>query len=454
MNKLLTGYHKTNINPPLGIGISGYFVPRFAQGFLDDITASAFVLSCDDTRIAIISIDACILETDLVAHFRQTIEKATGIPKDQIFLTNTHTHTGPLFCETDMFEAPMEPVEKYAAFVAERLADAVKIALADLVPTKMAYGTGTAPERVAYIRRYKMKDGSTMTCPPINDPDIVGPIGELDQRVNVLRFDRESRKPFILVNYGVHVDTVNGDLLSADWVYWLAKTLDLALDGADTMFICGAQGDVGSTNVHPDSAAMNDTEISFDNEMKSPGMARFVGRALAGTVLQVYDKLFYTDIDSIHLITKIVPVKLNVPEPHEVPLAKKYKELHEAGRDCDIPYTAMELTTVVAEALRICKYENSPAYLDLPMLGLKLGPVALVGIPGEPFTEVGVKIKEAEGFELIMPCGLTNGYEGYFPVKAAYDEGGYEARSSRYKSGVAETIVEAGKQIVADLAAL
>ena len=454
MNKLLTGYHKTNINPPLGIGISGYFVPRFAQGFLDDITASAFVLSCDDTRIAILSIDACILETDLVAHFRQTIEKATGIPKDQIFLTNTHTHTGPLFCETDMFEAPMEPVEKYAAFVAERLADAVKIALADLVPTKMAYGTGTAPERVAYIRRYKMKDGSTMTCPPINDPDIVGPIGELDQRVNVLRFDREGRKPFILVNYGVHVDTVNGDLLSADWVYWLAKTLDLALDGADTMFICGAQGDVGSTNVHPDSAAMNDTEISFDNEMKSPGMARFVGRALAGTVLQVYDKLFYTDIDSIHLITKIVPVKLNVPEPHEVPLAKKYKELHEAGRDCDIPYTAMELTTVVAEALRICTYENSPPYLDLPMLGLKLGPVALVGIPGEPFTEVGVKIKEAEGFELILPCGLTNGYEGYFPVKAAFDEGGYEARSSRYKSGVAETIVEAGKQIVAELAAL
>ncbi len=452
MNKLFTGYQKVTINPPLNIGISGYFVPRFAKGFLDDICASVFALSCGEEQVLIISVDACMLDTPLVQRFCAAIEEATDFPRDKIFLTNTHTHTGPLFAPTDMFEAPVEPVQQYVDFVEKKLLEAVRLALADMVPTKMGYGVGTAPARVAYIRRYKMKDGSTMTCPPINDPDIVGPIGELDQRVNVLRFDREGKKPVILVNYGVHVDTVNGELLSADWPYWMEKTLNLALEGADCLFIGGAQGDVGSTNIHPDSADMNDTEISFDNEMKSPGMARFVGRALAGTVLQVYDKVYYTDVDSIEMITKTVPVKLNVPEPHEVPLAKKYKELHDAGRDCDIPYTAMELTTVVAEALRICKYENSPEYLDLNMLGLRIGPVALVGIPGEPFTEIGVKIKEAGGFSLILPCALTNGYEGYFPVKSAYDEGGYEARSSRYKSGVAETIIEGGKAILATLA--
>ena len=454
MNNLRTGYCKVNINPPLGIGVSGYFVPRFARGYLDDICASAFVLACGDERAVIISVDTCMLESPIVARYCKAIEAGTGIPADRIFLSNTHTHTGPLFTPTDMFEAPEEPVLKYADFVQERLVDAVKLAMEDMTPTRMGYAVGTAPERVAYIRRYRMKDGSTMTCPPINDPDIVGPIGELDQRVNVLRFDREGKKPFILVNYGVHADTVNGDLLSADWPYWMEKTLDLALEGANAMFISGAQGDVGSTHINPDSADMNDTEISFDNEMKSPGMARFVGRAIAGTVLQVYDKVYYTDVDSIHMITKTVPVRLNVPEPHEVPLAKKYKELHEAGRDCDIPYTAMELTTVVAEALRICKYENSPEFLDLNLLGLRLGPVALVGIPGEPFTEIGVKIKDTPGFEVILPCGLTNGYEGYFPVQSAYDEGGYEARSSRYKAGVAETIVEGARQIVAELAGL
>ena len=38
---------------------------------------------------------------------------------------------------------------------------------------------------------------------------------------------------------------------------------------------------------------------------------------------------------------------------------------------------------------------------------------------GEPFTEVGVKLKETDGFALILPCALTNGYEGYFPTLEA-----------------------------------
>lgn len=451
MSNFLTGYQEITINPPLGIGISGYYVPRFAKGFLDDIKASVLTLSCDGESIAIISIDACMLDTPLVQRYCLAIERETGLSKDRIFLTNTHTHTGPLFTQTDMFDAPIETIQEYADFVEKKLCHAVKDALADLAPTQMGYAIGYAPERVAYIRRYRMKDGSTMTCPPIDDPDIVEPIGTLDQRVNVLRFDRLGNKPLVLVNYGLHVDTIGGELLSADWVYWMKKTLNAALDGVDCMFICGAQGDVGSTNVHPDSAAMNDTEISFDNEMKSPGMARFVGRALAGTVLQVYDKVFYRPIDKISMVTKVVPVKLNVPDPEQVPLAKHYKLLHETDRDHEIPYTAMELTTAVAEALRICKYENSPEYLELSMLGLQIGPVALVGIPGEPFTQVGVEIKKNENFELVMPCGLTNGYEGYFPVKEAYDEGGYEARASCYKSGVAETIVTAAKEMLNDI---
>jgi hypothetical protein len=95
--------------------------------------------------------------------------------------------------------------------------------------------------------------------------------------------------------------------------------------------------------------------------------------------------------------------------------------------------------------------EHGPYHYDLDLVGVALGPVALVGIPGEPFTAIGEGIKEAEGWGMIMPCSLTNGNEGYFPVQSAYDEGGYEARTSPYKAGVAEAIVEGGKAILADL---
>ncbi len=80
-----------------------------------------------------------------------------------------------------------------------------------------------------------------------------------------------------------------------------------------------------------------------------------------------------------------------------------------------------------------------------------LGNVALIGIPGEPFMDVGRALKKAEGWDLVLPTCITNGYEGYFPMLDAYDEGGYEARSSRFKAGVAEIIVEEGLQLLKEI---
>ena len=52
---------------------------------------------------------------------------------------------------------------------------------------------------------------------------------------------------------------------------------------------------------------------------------------------------------------------------------------------------------------------------------------------------------------MVIPCCLTNGFERYFPMKEAYDEGGYEARSSIYKAGIAERIIEESTSLLASL---
>lgn len=451
MDQFSIGYAEANINPKLGIGISGYYVCRIAKGFLDDLQASCLALSFKNNTILLLNVDAMGLMERECDRYRRDISAATGIAFENLFLTCTHSHTAPL-TDTDLFTyGDEQDIHDYATFLGQRLVDAAKLAIADLKPGKMGYCTGYAPERVAYIRRYRMKDGTTMTCPPVEDPNIDGPIGTLDQRVHVLRFDQFEGRSIVIVNYGVHCDTIGGELLSADFPAWLRSTLDKSLDGVKCMFFPGAQGDVGSTNVHPSGGDMNDTEISFDNEMKSPGMARFVGRALAGTVLQVYDKVTYVEVDKLTALQKIAKIPSNMPDPADLPLAHKYKELHEADRDDLIPFEAMELTTVVAEALRMCVLEHGPEFFNLALTGIQIGPVALLGIPGEPFTDIGVAIKEAPGWDMILPCGLTNGYMGYFPMKSAYDEGGYEARTSRYKAGVAEKLIEEAKALLADL---
>ena len=451
MNKLKVGYAKVNINPPLGIGVSGYYVPRFAKGFLDDLEAHALALNCGEDTVLMISVDTCLLYSDLVPGYLDGISKATGLSVKKIFMSATHTHTGPLLMNNNRFAVDKEKIEAYADFLGKRLADLSVLALNDLKPAKMGFIEGKAPDRIAYIRRYKMKDGTTCTCPPINDPNIDHPIGELDQRVHILRFVQEGGESIVLLNYGLHADTVNGELICSDWVGVLRRTVDKALDGVKCITFVGAEGDVGSTHVNPSGGDMNDTEISFDNEMKSPSMARFVGRALAGTVLQVYDKAEYVDVEDIKMIEKIIEVPSNKPSPEDMPQARLYKKLHEEGKDNEIPFEAMELTTVVAEAMRMCDLENAPDNFKINLTGLKIGPVALIGIPGEPFTDVGVGIKDTKGWSAIMPCCLTNGSLGYFPMKSAFDEGGYEARASKYKGGVAESIIECGKEILNEL---
>lgn len=451
MNNLKAGYASVNINPDgCGIAIEGYYVPRYAKGILDELTLSALALFDGVKKIILLSIDNCYIKHELVQKFVKEIESKTGLSSENIFFTATHSHTAPCISHCEFFPADDEPIEKYFDFLLKQSVVACEMALADLKNAKMGYGTVTAPEKIAFIRRYKMKDGSIMTCPPIDD-NIDYPIGELDQRIHVVRFDRENAESIVLLNYGLHADTIGGDMLSADWIHWTKKTLDLALGGVKCICLIGAQGDVGSTNVHPEPGDMNDTEISFDNEMKSPGMARFVGRALAGAVLQIYDKVAYMDVDKIDIIHKTLVVDANVPKPEDMPKAREYKKLHDDGRDDLIPYEAMELTTVVAEALRMCKMEHGPKTFDLHMVGLKIGDVAFVGIPGEPFTDIGVEIKKAPGWKLVMPVALTNGYEGYFPVKSAFDEGGYEARTSPFTSSIAADIVSASNEILEKL---
>ncbi len=438
----------------LGIGVAGYYVPRYASSILDDLEASALALSLGSETVLLASVDISGIERSLSERFCREMASAAGIPEDHIFLTATHTHTGPMLRVTGSFPVDERLIGEYVTFLGRRLRDLAALAVQDMKPARMGFACGEAPDRVAYIRRYKMKDGSTWTCPPINDPNIDHPIGTPDQRVNVLRFDIEGEDPVVILNYGLHADTTNHDRISADWPGWTRRTVAKALDGVRLMCLVGAEGDVGSTHVFPSGGDMNDTEISFDNEMKSPGMARFVGRALAGTILQVYDKVEYADVRQLGIRKKTLSVPANVPDPKDLPRAHLYKELHEAGRDEEIPYTAMELTTVIAEASRMVRLENGPDHFDLELTGLRLGPVAFVGIPGEPFTDIGRQIKDTEGWSLILPCCLTNGAQGYFPMKSAFDEGGYEARSSKYKKGVAEEIIQAGKELLEELKAL
>jgi len=458
MEKQLTvGFARVNINPMRGVGIAGYFVPRIVEGVLDDLHASCASVALGDTRVLIFSLDLLQMQTYISNKYRDAIAKATGVPRSAIYIHCQHTHTAP-YVDPDRenlvigayAENERELTLEYQEFVLHRLVDCAIDAIASEKPAKMGHGVGHA-SGIAFIRRFRMKDGSVRTNPGVNNPDIVAPIGELDERVSVVRFDREGAESIVIVNYANHPDVVGGSKVSADWPGFTCQTVETALENTRCLFLNGAQGDVNHVNVHPTKGYLNDLFMDFDDVARGYGHARYMGRVVAGAVLQVFDKVEYVDVDSIKYIEKTVKVPSNMPEPERLAEAHKINDLHLAGRDSEIPFEGMLLTTAVAEAGRMVRLEHGPEFFNLSFTALSIGGVAFFGIPGEPFNAIGRAIKETEGYDLIIPSCLVNGSEGYFPVKDAYDEGGYEAKSSNYKAGIAELIMAEGKKILTEL---
>ncbi len=446
MNKLQAGFARVVITPMMGINISGYYQERIADGVLDDLEANALALACEDKKAVVISCDLLHMPLDLAYVSKKDIAEATGLPEEAVILHGTHTHTGPVL-KMDS-EKPLEL--EYIQQLRHKLVDVATFALADLKPAKMGWAIGEAPN-IAFIRRFRMKDGSVRTNPGVNNPDILEPIGSVDERVNVVRFDREGADSIVFVNFGDHPDTVGGCKISCDWPGFLRRTVEKALDNVKCIFVNGAQGDVNHVNVWPTGGYLNDTFNDFDDVSRGYGHARFMGRVVTGGVLQVFDKVKYVDVESLNFLQRAIQIPSNMPAPEEMEEARYINEMHAAGRDEELPYKGMLLTTMVAAAARKIRLEHGPEFFEMKISGLAVGEVALVGIPGEPFTGIGRGLKESEEFALVMPACCTNGAQGYFPMKDAYDEGGYEAGTSRFKVGVAELLIEEGKALLTDL---
>ena len=443
MNTLKAGFSRVDATPMLGIALDGYFMERRADGVLDPLQINALALEAGGQRAVLLTLDNCGTNAAVLEPYRRHIAEVTGIPFEAVMISCTHSHNAPILDANsdDRLE------NEYRRSLYHKMADAAAFAVADLQPARMGWAVGQAPN-IAFVRRFRMKDGKIRTNPGVGNPDILAPIGDVDERLNVVRFDREDGLSYVLVNFGNHPDTVGGCKISGDWPSLMRGQVEQAIENTRCIFFNGAQGDVNHVNVNAKDGDLNDLANDFDDVARGYGHTRHMARVMTGAVLQVYDKVNYREVDSIRFAQKVVDIPSNMPKPEDMPLARKYNELHLAGRDEEIPFQGMELTTVVAEAGRMVDLEHGPASFPLLLSAVAFGGIALLGIPGEPFTGIGRGLKKAEGWELVLPCCQTNDRVGYFPMQEAYDEGGYEARSSIFAPGVAERIIEEGTKLL------
>ena len=160
MSVLKTGFARIDITPPLGITLAGYFHTRYADGILDPLYASAVVFDEGEKRAALLSVDIIGFNQQMMDDVRLRVAAAVGTEKEGVYIACTHTHLGP--CTAD--SSGKVENEDYIEFLTKKLCDAAALALQDLAPTEMLYTRGKV-EDVAFVRRFRMKDGSVRTNP-------------------------------------------------------------------------------------------------------------------------------------------------------------------------------------------------------------------------------------------------------------------------------------------------
>ena len=105
------------------------------------------------------------------------------------------------------------------------------LAVQDLAPAKLSYTRGEVKD-VAFIRRYRMKDGSAMTNPGTMNPELYHPLGKSDNTVRLVKFTREGKKDIILINLASHATICSRKELKTKLSAALEKKLEESPDNA------------------------------------------------------------------------------------------------------------------------------------------------------------------------------------------------------------------------------
>jgi hypothetical protein len=434
--ELRLGAAAVKITPPLGTPMAGYYHQRGSQGVLDDLYAKAAVLDDGKTKAALVVCDLIGLSRGPVLEARRLIAAKTGIPAENIMISATHSHTGPVVIGDTVIDDLVTGGSKLSKDYVEQLpkwiAQAVDEAHRRRTAACVSYGSENE-SKLSFIRRYWMKDGTAACNPGKLNPNIIRPIGQIDPQVNVVYAQTAQKKPLLTyVNFANHLDTTGGALISADFAGALAQRLaDWRGPEMLTIFANGACGNI------------NHVDVTWAEPQGGPGEAKRIGTILAADVIKACMRL-----------TPVVDCTLRVRrEVVQLPLAPFTEDELRQAREIVARRGAQASGLELVKAYRIVDVaarHGKPYEVDVQVVALGRD-IAWVALPGEVFVELGMNIKAASPFHQTNVIELANGVSHYIPNRSAFPEGQYEVVTSRFAQGTGELLVTTAIRMLAEL---
>lgn len=430
MAQLKAGAAKVDITPDYPVWLDGNPRDRKSEGAHDPISARALVLESDDGPFSLVSLELCAMDGALIDEIRRSIYEATGVPKERQVIACAHIHSAPaaygFFCEREA---------AYIEWLVPKIAELVVAAQEKAVPAVVGSGCGEE-HTISEYRRLWHKDGRiVMNWDEFSWDDILGPAGVPDPEVGVVRIDgKDGDTIAVIYNHAGHPNTPPGTSfeISGDYPAYASKMIEEKLGGV-ALFTNGAQGSV---------------DIPAFRERDWKGMER-KGCWLGREVLRVAEDI-RPDQSSFRVVREEFRVAMRQIDPkylewcRETLVASSDEAVTIRDGVNDAIYANMCMELVDAGAKEF----------DFEMLAFLIGDATFVTIPGELFTEIGLRIKEASPFDHTWILDLANGCLGYIPTARAIREGGYATRPglhSRLDANADELVV---KQALRTLGAL
>jgi hypothetical protein len=429
--------------------------------------ATALILSDGNQRFAMVDID--ILNVSGLERVVTRAASETGIPAAHIRLAASHTHAGPsLSVERAPIGADLTALtalmQRYRQSLEDKLVGAIVAAARHTEPVHLYAGRGTGTINVN--RRFR-RQGSA--------PAAVGrnPDGFVDRELVVIRIDKADGSPLAVIgNFQCHGTVLGYENrhVSADWIGHARATVEKAFPGLLCLFFQGAAGNQG-----PVEGFSGDARVARR-------LGSILGHQIAAVALEIEtvqrEPVFDGYIEStayqarqywrvkgprdatLRFASRIIPVARRTYTDTEI--AEMQSRVQDATVALEAARKSADSWKASQAEARLRRFSNlvekwkaqqsSGAPLPVEVQILRIGDVAILSMPGEPFGEIGAELKKLSPFRYTMFCGYSSGQGGdYMPTEAEYDHGGYEVERTPYGRTAARELVTGAAKLFGEV---
>ncbi len=400
------GASQTDITPPMGVPMAGYGKRTSgSEGVHDPIMARAIVLDNGTRRIGWVITDLIGLTTADTDGIRDAVSKSCGIAVDSLMVSSTHTHGGPDTKPQEKAQADHEAHKAYLKELPGKIIQCVSAAAEGLAPARVSFGRATL-DKIQHNRRYHMTDGTVLMDWDDPDPAKVAYLSPVDPAVQALVINSDSGVRAVLVQFACHSTVMDSGnrLITADWPGAACRHLQSLLTAGQ-----GAKG-------------------------QGPWVA--VAQGCCGDINPDYPKDTFDEVDAKgHAVAEA---------------AKRAVERAEPAKGDDLKAVILP----VRLPRKNHGFDTTPTgeFYDSQVQGFRIGDVAIVGLPGEVFSGIGLNIKAHSEFRGTFVGSYANDYEpGYIPLSSEYVFGGYEVEYCRVAPGADVAVTAAALETLKGL---